>query len=267
MTKITRKIYLKDFVFKQKCIPWSIRAKWKSLMLQISAQWVRLKPFLNLFWKTFPENPINAIRFFPKLVRDEISDHGFVLFVCGQKVLEDALEASQGIGLKPFLVLGTLRGFILKKDFLPRSEDIDFGLLSEDFQKKHLIKEILLKKGYKHCIDDAWQLQLVHPKFPDLVIDFFHVYKKNGCMVISGLTDDHKMLTSCYFPPETFYEFCMVDFRLRKVLIPSDPEKFLSVHYGEEWKNPQRKFHYRYERKNMKIEAISPDNPEIREKV
>src|SRR3989344_1016254 len=139
-----------------------------------------LRPLLKLLLKVFSENPGRAIRFFPKLVRQEISGDGFVLQVCGPKVFNDALEATQGIGLKPFLIFGTLRGFVLIGDFLPRSEDVDFGLLDEDFKKKQLVKDVLLKKGYKHCIDDDYQLQLVHPRFSDLVIDFFRVYKKKG---------------------------------------------------------------------------------------
>jgi hypothetical protein len=217
----------------------------------------RLQSLLELFLKALPENPFRAAKFFRKLVDQEISSEGYILFVCGPKILRDSLKVCESIGLKPFLVFGTLLGFIRENNFIAHDDDIDLGILDEDFQKKHLIKGAMLKKGYKPRIDDDYLLSFIYPKIPWLFIDFWRVYRRNNHMVIGMLSEeDQKTLFSYYFPIETMCKFRMVNFQCNRVLVPLESEKLLSVTYGE-WRIPQKQFDYVYDYKNLKIEKLS----------
>lgn len=146
------------------------------------------------------------------------------LLICGPDFLRDCVKACESVGVKPFLVMGTLLGFVRENDFIAHDHDIDLGLLDEDFGKKNSIKEILLKKGYTCRIDDDYLISFVHPEYPSLFVEFNRVYKKDGQMVIG---------TSCFFPIEAMNGFCTVSFHNSRILIPSNPEIFLSTAYGE----------------------------------
>ena len=160
------------------------------------------------------------------------------------------------VGVKPFLVYGTLLGFVRENDFLPHDNDIDLGLLDDDFQKKHLIKEILSKKGYRLRFDDGYSFEFIHPEWPYLFVDFYRVFKKRNHMVIETLSDvDMKTVNSYYFPLEAMDEFRIVNFHKSKISIPSDPTIFLSTAYGE-WQIPNRKFCYLSDYKNLHINDV-----------
>jgi phosphorylcholine metabolism protein LicD len=210
---------------------------------------------LWVFFNAFPENPIMAVKLFNGLLKKEFQEGSFILRVCGPRLFRTSVKICEAIKVKPFMAFGTLRGFVLRKDFLPNSDDIDLGLWGEDFKKKHLIKEALLQKGYKCTFDDEYLLQMRHPKFPHFVIDFFHVYREDDAIFMSAFTPDHQFLVSNRFPLRIFKEFSMVKFQHMNVLMPVGSEEFLAVHYGEEWKNYLKKFEY-YEKKNAQITKV-----------
>lgn len=232
------------FYIKANKLPqWPYRYRW-------------LRPHVDLFGRVFPENPIRAIKFCRKLFHQEIPNEGFILLVCGPRILRDGLKVCESIGVKPFLTFGTLLGFMREKDFISHDEDVDLGLMNDDFQKKHLIKEAMLKKGYKLRINDDYMLSFIHPRVPGLFIDFSRVYQKDNHMVIRILSeDDQNTLFSYYFPIETMCKFRKVNFQRNKVFIPMEPDKWLSVVYGE-WQIPQKKFNYQCDHKNLKIEKL-----------
>jgi len=221
------------YVKARKFPPWPSRYNW-------------LREILKTFLLALRENPIRALRFCGKLFLRENSGKGFILLIFGPKALRDTLKACEDIGLKPLLLFGTLRGLVIQNDFLSKvcSGDIDFGLFEEDFQKKHLLKEVLLKKGYQYCCDNDYELVFMHPKFHCLLIDFYRMSKIDGQVMINvGFDDDDdKYLSNLYFPSNIFYELHMVNFQRNKVLVPRDPEKFLLLHYGQQWRDLENKF-------------------------
>lgn len=233
--------WLFDFIFEQKCIPFFIIQIFKKLFL---------------FFKMALKDPTKSIKFWRQCFNKKFSVGGFILHVYGPNFLKDAAEACEIVGVKPFLIFGTLLGFVRENDFISHDHDIDLGLLDEDFQKKHLIKEIILKKGYKQRIGNDYELSFFHPEYPFIGIDFWRVYKKDNHMVLGLLSEDGKnTLFNYYFPLEAMNEFRIVNFHNNKILIPWDPTIFLSTVYGK-WQILQKNYHYIYDSKNLHVNDV-----------
>lgn len=213
---------------------------------------------LELFIKCVRENPIRALRFCAKFFYQR---KGFILLIFGPRVLKDTVLICDSLGLKPFLLFGTLRGYMIRKDFLSKncSGDMDLGLLEDDYRKAPLIKEAMCQKGYIFCQDNGYELLFVHPQFPSLFIDFFCVYKKDNHTVITTELDlDRKIMYTQYFPLDIFDEFRNMLFHKVKVFVPSKFEQFLLIHYGQQWKDQVKKFQARGDHKNEKVEKLEP---------
>ena len=211
--------------------------------------------WIKLFLEVLLENPIRSIKYCREFARGEIEEEGYILVVRGRKLLKDACQVCESIALKPFLIFGTLLGFVRENDFIYHDSDIDLGLLEDDFQKKDLIKEAMLKKGYKVRKVNDYGISFIHPEFPSLTLDFSRVYRENDHMIIAGLNYDQKTLFLHYFPLDIFREYRIVNFQNVKVFVPLEAEKFLTVLYGA-WKIPLKEFDYIYSYKNLKVEEV-----------
>ena len=98
----------------------------------------------------------------PSVIRKEIPCEGFILLVCGPKVLRDGLNVCKKLKLKPFLIWGTLLGFAREAGFIKHDPDIDIGLLKRDFIRKNQLKQAMITKGYKFIYEDEDELLFTH---------------------------------------------------------------------------------------------------------
>jgi hypothetical protein len=196
-----------------------------------------LKPFFFALFYDYKR----AISYLKPLIKMEITGPAFALQIFGPKFLRDALEVCRELNLKPFLVWGSLLGFVREGGFIKHDSDIDLGFLSEDYIKKDMLKQAMLANGYKMRWEWEFAISFAHPKFDSLGIDYFFVYKKNDQMVMSGFSKTRNKKEVYYFPLDNFDNFKMVTFEQNEVLIPSQAEKFLSVAYGD-WQIIKKKF-------------------------
>ncbi len=233
--------WLKGFIFEQKCVPLFI---------------IQIYRKLFLFAKTFLKDPAKARGIFRYCFNRQITAGGLSLFLYGDKLLKDCVEVCEAAGVKPFLVFGTLLGYVRENNFISHDHDIDLGLLDVDFQKKILIKELLMKKGYRQRLDNPYEFSLIHPEYPFTFIDFWRVFDKDNRTVIGMLSEDGKnTLFSYYFPPDSMSQFQEVNFHNNRVRIPVEPAIFLKACYGE-WQVPQKNYHYIFDSNNMFVNDV-----------
>jgi len=209
---------------------------------------------LFVFMDTFPEDPIRITALFIKLIFRQMGIDQFVLLARAPGMLKDAVNACRSAGLKPFLLFGTLRGFILKNDFLPRTCDLDFGLLEKDYDKRGLLIKCMLDKGYRIGINAEYELLFHSNESHLLMIDFFNVYEKNDETVISTGFAENKKLVSNHFPAGLFEHFRMVGFYRVKVLVPVLSKEFIKLHYGPWSRDFINKRHHIEGRTNVRLE-------------
>lgn len=178
----------------------------------------------------------------------------FILLARAPGMLKDAVNACNSAGLKPFLLFGTLRGFILKNDFLPHTCDLDFGLSEKDYDKRGLLIKSMLEKGYRIGINAEYELLFYFHESPLLMVDFFNVYEKNNETVISTGFAENKKLVSNHYPAKLFQQFRMIDFYRVKVLVPVRSKEFINLHYGQWAKDFIHKRHHIDGRTNVQLE-------------
>lgn len=220
------------------------------------------KQTLVFLFRLFCIHPIRTIQYFPALKRGELSQEGYVLHVYGPQLFRKVTELCRLNSLKPTILFGSLRGYLLLKGFLPRSEDIDFGFFDEDFKKRQVFKDYLLKHGFKIVFDNEYLLQFASLKFPSLLLDFWRIYERNNQIAIGTfyqkdcgeLVPDKLILN--YFPKNLFKDFHSGSFMGRDILIPEKGEEISLMHYGPQWTEKQRRFEHYSDRKNWKLDDV-----------
>ena len=149
--------------------------------------------------------------------------------------LRDLYKILDPIGVKPFLVSGTLLGYARNNEFLPHDKDIDVGVFAN--VNKFKIFEELFKSGKFFidcdCLkkDPLYSIAVKHIK-EGISIDIFFYYD----------TGDH-YLTGVNFAWNFVKCFAFSKFDLKKIsfsgieaYIPKDYELNLSENFGPDWK-------------------------------
>lgn len=163
-------------------------------------------------------------------------------------VIQNLLEInriSKIINLPMFLDGGTLLGAIRSRDFIPWDNDIDIGILAEEFQIKML--EAFCEAGFDTLFGCGVYFNPTTPfiagmclkkgvtinvRFYTLRGDKRIAYRCSSifrCSVNSKIWFEN--LKEIVFLGDTFY-------------VPNPPEKYLKNIFGETWRIPLQKFQY-----------------------
>ena len=118
----------------------------------------------------------------------------------GKEFLADIYDASREVGIRPFLMWGTLLGCVREGDFLPTDRDIDLGILPRDYAKKDALVGAMEKRGYSLAADHPYKVKFERPL--RLLIDIDVFYPWNGKMISCHRRKNGTCLGT-YFPPDT----------------------------------------------------------------
>ena len=175
----------------------------------------------------------------------------------GKDVLGDFYQASREVGIRPFLMWGTLLGCVREGRFLKHDRDIDLGILASDYAKKDALVAAMQKRGYLLAVDIAYKLKFRRPDRRFLIdVDVF--YPWNDMMVSSEAQEDGSFLGE-FFPRNAFDRLSEIAFMGDlKVLIPDPPAIVLETIYGD-WRTPVRV--YRSHRDLLNRLLIPPGDP------
>ncbi len=145
-------------------------------------------------------------------------------------VLKEINRITKG---KAFLMYGTLLGCVRDKEFIPWDDDMDIGILEEEWKDEYFTEfnKIYRTTNYKH-----------NGKFSKV-----RLFYNNGhtCFNIMRKEGDQRYFTeggtTMRIPDEYIKEFKYVDFYDTKARIPVNSEEMLSWDYGD-WKTIQKEY-------------------------
>lgn len=186
----------------------------------------------------------SKIYFIKKNRRKNLHKHGY-------EILGEITKILKNNEINAFCAFGTLLGIVRDSGFVQSDEDIDIGIISEDFSWSYLEK-ILTKYGMKKTRQFELEGTITEQTYKKngVYIDFFLYYKK----------DENKLATNVYWKDETKiydneFEYsvicreCPMILELItekvngiEVVIPLNNEEYLISNYGNSWKNPDPNF-------------------------
>ena len=151
-----------------------------------------------------------------------------------EKTLKLVNSALRARGLKPFLMSGTLLGYLRNGNILPHDKDVDIGIIG--WENQFEVAQVLMELG--HFYIDYEKLKgnkafLLDPKDlkNGIAIDVF-LFHDNGDHFLHGI-DFHLGYTQNY--KFTKFNLIEVDFLGEKFYIPDQPELNMYENYGD-WK-------------------------------
>jgi len=198
----------------------------------------RLK-LLKYFLPAFLHNPQQSLKLLGKISKGQLDFYNLYLIIFGPTVLKDIFDACQKVNIQPFLLWGTLLGCIREGRFIQHDNDVDLGLLKDDYLKKDLFIEDMCKKGYCVSQDNNFLLAFYHSKRESPALCIHSVYEKKGQIAISDQVKERTQVQTHYFSASIFKRFIKVKFEGMDVLIPAQAEKFVEAAYGADWRIPK----------------------------
>lgn len=170
----------------------------------------------------------------------------------GVKVIRCVQEIMEKTGFKFFFDMGTLLGIVREGRLLKHDMDIDVGVYVGTEEEKLKIREMLLETGakeqYRFSIDEVG------------IIEQSFVYKNIKFDINYYLAGESDVCYLMYNDPDKQLEagqmsvvklHCPHIEKINKILFqgieinaPEDPEGYLAVRYGENWRIPDKKYIY-----------------------
>lgn len=189
-----------------------------------------------------------------------LSRPGLDLAVNGMRILRTLLDEARRSDLEVMLLWGTLLGCVRDGGLIRGDHDLDLGVMASDAHRLGILRDRMLRRGYRVRIEDSEKLSLVHPRHPQLFLDLDVVRPHPRGWVIVNANADPRRHFHYVFPPAVFATRARA--RLAQTLdvtVPGDAEGFLTAVYGD-WRTPSGKVHYLYGPHNVEVE-LRPARP------
>ena len=199
------------------------------------------------FLKGLCRRPLLAMRLAPTLKADGITVYRFNLQIQGRRFLKVFYEEADRLGLRPFLLWGTLLGAVRNGDFIIGDNDIDLGMNENDFARRQELIDAMKCRGYPLRSNTAHQFSLeTRDGLLNLDVDLLEV--RDGALTCAEtFTDGTRSHYS--FPKEPFDTLARVPFLGIPVWTPTDADRVLTAVYGD-WRTPSMHYDNRNDPRN-----------------
>jgi hypothetical protein len=208
----------------------------------------------------FRYHPRQTLRWLKPMVTHSLSPNGFRLQLHGREVLAAITEESRAVGIRPFLLWGTLLGCIRGDGFILNDHDIDMGLLEEEFHRVPELKRRMLARGYRVRMESAGKISFMHPRV-QVWVDLDRLVETRDHFWVSGPASDEPLVYAYWFPRESLATLAPRTFEGIDVLVHQGAETILETIYGT-WRIPQPERDYLHGPLNLMLwhrEALLPD--------
>ncbi len=194
-----------------------------------------------------------------------LTDQGLDLQLNGHRLLSEVYDEAARHDLRPMLLWGTLLGWVRAGGFIRNDGDVDLGLMEAECDGLKGFRSAMLARGYRVRMENRYKLSLIHPVHRGLHVDIDIVRRYRDGWAITNLVQGESRRFHYLFPDTVFAGTRDATFEGVDVLIPADPEGFLTASYSD-WQTPRAKVHYLYGPHNLEVEAATthPDlEPEL----
>jgi len=165
-----------------------------------------------------------------------------------QKYLDALKKIDEITNHKCFLNHGTLLGCVREGKMIDGDNDIDIGILEEDYKDEHFYK---ITKEFGDFLVRKWSEDDLMRDGIEGEVGKIKIYEPNLCFNVwrKGLDGNR------YFPFKNneflfkilgkyLKEFKEINFMGLKVRIPVNSEEYLAWNYGKDWKTPKHSWTY-----------------------
>ncbi len=159
------------------------------------------------------------------------------------------LEVGRKAEVPLFVTYGTLLGWVRETGFIRHDDDIDLGLLDEDWPCASELATDLARKGWtiRWFADD--ELQVRSDRFGGVALDVFRYRARPDAIpdhfVARAYSDEGTRQHTYSFAADLIAPLCPMQVHGIDTLVPHLPEAFLAAHYGEDWNVPRATWDYR----------------------
>ena len=153
--------------------------------------------------KGFIRNPAQAWRTVGRVNIEMKSVYQFKLHIHGKDFLRDFMEESSRLNMRPFLIWGTLLGFIREGGFLAHDYDIDCAVFLEDYKKKDALIRAMERRGYRirHDVPFSFSFE-TSDRLLHLDVDLLYPFGKD--LICSMVYEKTGEVTALRFPKNEF---------------------------------------------------------------
>jgi len=156
-------------------------------------------------------------------------------------------EVMDGAGIPFILIFGTLLGAIREKGFIVYDSDVDVACYAQDHKKIINVVKTLESKGFYVPNKNECPLH-------------DHFFVRNGERIdiwwFDEIDDDWVYDKYIRYNKKYFDNPESIEFLGTAFLVPNNPEKFLELTYGEDWKVPK---HINDKKSSYIIDRTQPD--------
>lgn len=146
---------------------------------------------------------------------------------------------------KPYILYGTLLGYIRNKNLICYDYDLDFGINNDDYEsfKNHLINYLKNNKDIEVEVKDFMNMKstkLIHKK-TDISADVFTLSLNNNYYNrdVAKIYTKYYLNESCVdIPKDWIDDLQKVLFLGRYTYIPNKPHELLKCYYGSNYMTP-----------------------------
>jgi hypothetical protein len=160
-----------------------------------------------------------------------------------REALVDLQRQLEPLGVRPFLISGTLLGYVRERDFIPWDKDVDLGIFSESLPTAELEAAVETWPRFTvKRLDWTNRLRIDHDN--GVKIDLFPHYPDGPDRVWHDGTATRWWNTPFGLETVTFLGI--------EQAVPDDPERYLDENYGD-WRTPDPSFDARLDAPNREI--------------
>lgn len=156
----------------------------------------------------------------------------------GPQLIARAIPAMEAVGMRPFIMWGSLLGYRRDGGFIAHDYDVDLAIFAHELAKLDALKVTLATEGLIVREKSEFAFNIEHKDLPDLWIDVWVQYEIDGNYVVCMCDHRHHKGFYVYrLPVELFREFQEVEFEGCRVRAPKEMDRILDLSYGN-WRTP-----------------------------